>query len=519
LNKLAILSAASLKYCGDVGEVIPGLRKWAFFCVIAAAVAVIGCGGGGSKSASTSTTTTGTSSGTTGSTRAPSATVNLASTDGLVYATFLSGAGRAVGDLYLNVENIILNDSYDGIFINRPQTTPITIHLTSYNLQMATLDVPLAGVNSELFDSATVVPYSFGLEQSNGSVALNPGDPGYLNVLQGNEPSVNSVSGPTQALYSATNITPSTRLRVFPGRDSVLPIFVDQTMFGIDGSGQNVGLIPDPTQPFSSTGIGPTVFSYVNEPTNTADATISGKIAGFLSDMVQLDLSHVPKSDIPTLKVSGLPATHFYLTGDRYAMSDDKSGASSGNFEELTLDPTTPIDGKMGQPNTIISTQFQFGNLPGTYDLTASNPTDLTGLSRITSLFGRWRALTDLANLNSTSFDIIVFPNSNESYTYASPADVIAIAHTGTQITNLYIGSVYYTGGSSKSPAVAQLFPLPAFVQGSVSGEVDYNLSNFTQAGGGYTLNPPSIRNGTYTSAGGALPAGFSSTGTFLVFR
>jgi hypothetical protein len=501
--------------------VIPSLRKWAFFLVTAAAVAIIGCGGSSHSSSSSVSSTTGTVS------QPVAATVTLPTTYGLVYVGFLTGAARASGDLYLNVENVILNDTFDGINAQRQNaTSPIVMQLNNYNFQMATIDVQLSGINSLLFNYATIVPYSFAVQQPNGYVGLNIGDSGVLPVLQQNEPNNMTSNQMLAPLYGAVQIQPSTRLRVFPGRDSVLPVFFDQTMFAIDGSGDSVGLVPDPNATFQSSGIGQTLFQDTNEPQNSVDPTTSGKIAGYLSDMVQISLANIPASHIPLASQTSLGTNHnyvatdFYLSGDRYAVGSSAVPSPTNtnpNFEELTLDVTQPITGIVGQPGSVLSTQFQFGGFPGTYDLLQQNPS-LFSTSEITSLFGRWRPISSVLNLTQTSFDLIVFPNSNESYTYSNPGDVIAIVHSGNTVKDLYIGYAWYTGGPSGQVAGARVYPLRSFVTASTANEVDFVLSNF--AGNG-VLNEPAVRNGTYQITSSTIPTGFptSKTGTFVVFR
>lgn len=458
------------------------------------------------------------------------ATVNLGTSVGLVYVGFLTGAARLQGDLYLNVENIILNDSVNKFTAQRANPTgPIVMQLNNYSFQMTTVDVNQNVANSELFDSATIIPYSFAVEQANGFVGLNLTDPGVLPDLPLNEPTNVTAGGINQPLYADTSLNPSTRLRVFPGRDTVLPVFVDQTMFAIDGTGSYVGLVPDPNVTFNTGGLGPSLFSDTNQPT-TNDPSTSGKIAGYLSDMVQISLANIPAAHLPTEAQTGFKGavTDFYLSGDRYALGSSKVSNPTNtnpNFEELTLDPTAPIDGIVGQPGTVLSTQFQFGSFPGTYDLLQQNPS-VFQTSEITSLFGRWRSIGSLMNLSQTSFDLIVFPNSNESYTYANPADVIALVHgTNAQgqlvVKDVYIGFAWFNSGPKGQVAGAKVYPLSSFVSASTTGEVDFNFNNFTGIGGVATTNEPSIRNGAYSITSSSVPAGFPSTksGEFVVFR
>ncbi|HWD41384.1 MAG TPA: hypothetical protein VG944_21245 [Fimbriimonas sp.] len=467
--------------CG-FDEVNRSLKKWAFGCAAALALAVVGCGGNGSSNSGGGT------AGSTGGTTFPTAQVRIPNQQfGLVYVAFLTGQARATGDLYMNLEDATIVDNQLNKQVSRAQLSPVKIHLAAYTLQYVTLDPPEAGLNSEVFDQFLLDPFSFATEQADGSVGLNPGDPGVFLPDQNTLP---------QSI--------PTRLRVFPGRDSLLPLFVDDSMFSVQN---NTGVF-DYDQ-----------FKAVNMPA-TANPNTTGKVVGYLSDYVQFDLSHVPAANVPHLLVSGKAATHFYFSGDNYAMSDDGIGQSSGNFEQLTLDPNNPLDGLMAQPNTPLSNQFAFANFPGTYDLRQANPTDLSGLSKITSLFGRWRKSTDLINFNGSSFDIIILPNTDESYSQANPTDVVAVAHNGSTITNIYAGFAYFNATSGKPKAV--LFPLPGFVNASVSGEVDYDLSDYKSGNGNPVANEPDIRFGSFTLDAGSPnkpPTGFANSGTFVVFR
>ena|GEM_PF-1652576 len=507
--KLLYLVATSHgKWVRIVDEVILSLKYWAYLAITSAAIAVIGCGGSGTKS-STSTTSgaTGSGPGTT-SGRAVSATVNIPNENlGLVYVSFLTGSGRVPGDLYMNMENVAIYDSYDKIQATRSDFSPLKLHLDAFTLQYAAIDVSTPGVNSYNFDQYIFNPYTFAIEQANNFVGLNPGDTGVFNP----DPAPNQANFPGYAPLP-TNIP--CRLTVFPGRDETLPVFLDDTMFSQSTATTYAFNYPQ--------------FAAVNlQP--TTDPTTNQKLVGFLADYLQIDLSHMPVGSLPSLMVSGKTATHWYLSGDNYAMSDDPNASTPGNFEQLTLDPSNPLDGYVAQPGQGNVSQSGFGgfpslNFPGTYDLRQANPSDITGVSKITSLYGRWRSLPSLVNLQNTTFDIIVFPNSAESYTFNQPTDVIAIVHNGadpTQITNMYVGYAYYTGGSGSMTAAANLFPLKSFVTGSTTGIITYDLGSFTGVSGTPTNNEPSIRNGSFSldAHSAKPPAGFANSGTFLVFR
>jgi hypothetical protein len=422
------------------------------------------------------------------------------------------------------VKNTSIHDSSNNVDAQNSNYSSLDLDLNSYNVQFSNVDVTTSSSipNSESFDLFTLNPYQFGTENSDGSLTTLTPDPSI-----------------------ASNPLPI-RLTTFPGRDSILPVFVDNSMFTDTGG----------TVSYNSDG----EFSAINMP--------NGKIYGFMSDFVQFSIgTHYwlggSSNPLPTLvnSTGNGTATHFYLSGDAYAFSDDKiydqawpkgttvpsyintssppsgfqigDGVSgvSGTFEELTLNATTPYDGYMAQPNTPPptgnSTPFPTANFPGTYDLLQANPTDITGISKIVSTYGRWRNIESMAGLSNTTFDILVFPNSSDLFTENTPADAVGFSHQvtsyGVVVTNLYVGYAFFTGNGSDTP-VCRLYPLNQFIQGSTTGEIDYDLTKLTTASGASSSDNRSIRNGTYTynkseSGGDALPAGFLSTGTFAVFR
>jgi hypothetical protein len=502
--------SASLGELGcTVAEVMLKTRNWAFLCVAVVGVALFGCGGHSSSSSNTTTT------GTTGSSRPASATVSIPNEQtGVAFIDFLSGQGRDAGDLYVNIEDLLVTDSFHQVTDQRNSSSPIRLDLDQYQIQYATIDVNTTGLDSETFDSFTFIPFSFATEQTDGTVALNPSDSGYIAP----DPSISANPLPI-------------RLTVFPGRDSIMPVFLSSAMFAQTSAGTE-GFSPQP--PVSGT---QTNFQIVNEP-SSGDPTTSGKIVGFLSDYIQFDIgSSAYVGTRPTLH-AGTVATHFYMSGDGYAESDDPVNPSTGDyssatvggiFEELTYDPTNPVDGNLAQPGALTqtgsSTPFPTSNFPGTYSLQQANPTDLTGLSRITSMYGRWRNIKDLAVLSRTTFDLIIFPNSAESYTKNVPADCVAFTHNGNTITNMYAGFAYFTGSGGGTPE-ANLFPLPYFANPTVftgaTGEVDFDLSSFVNANGTAVSYEPDIRNGLFqvdAHSPSSLPSGFASSGSFVVFR
>ncbi len=514
------------------------MKKWAFLCAAAAGAVLIGCGGSGSKSSSTGSTGSSAGSG-----RPLAALIKIPNTgSATVYISFLTGQARDPGDLHLVIKNTPIHDSQHGIDAQNANSSAINLNLNQYQIQYSNISIDFANhpqvVNSEAFDLFTLNPYFFATEQPDGSVAQSPSDPGAI----------------TPDPFIAENPIPI-RLTTFPGRDSILPVFLDNTMFttinGLEGYNGDQ-------------------FKTINQPPNPNDPTTSGKIVGFISDFVQFNIgTHYwaggSTNPLPTLMNStgNGTATHFYLSGDAYAFSDDTVydpyyptnppsyisktpppagfqvgdgvAGASGTFEELTLNPFNPFDGAMAQPQTPpptgSATPFPVSpavNFPGTYDLLQANPTDITGISKIVSTYGKWRNAELVTGLTSTTFDLIIFPNSSDSFTENSPADAVGFAHTkapdgSVVITNLYAGYAFFTANSGEKP-MARLYPLNQFIVGSTNGEIDYDLTNLITATGGTNSDNRFIRNGTYTYDAAAsnntpLPTGFLNSGTFVVFR
>jgi hypothetical protein len=479
------------------------IGKWSLICAAVAVAVLEGCGGAHSSASSGSGSGGNNNS---GGGRANYATVNLPNKGtGVAFVDFLGGAGRDLGDLYMYLQDCFITDTPHNVTYQRNSQSLLSLDLDQYQIQFATIDVNTSNLNSESFDTFNFLPAYFAIEQPGGIVPNQPGEVGYL----ASDPSIPSTQVPT-------------RLTVFPGRDSILPIFLTSAMF-MQGTNGATG------QQTESLNLAN--FEAINEPT-TSDPNTSGKAVAMISDYVQFDLSGLSATGeaVPTLQ-DGNPATHFYFSGDDYAQSDDvPNGAgdtvTNGIFEELTFDPANPIEGLLappGQlPNTGSSTPFPPSNFPGTYNLQEANPQGLTGQGKpITSLYGRWRNIKDVIVMTQSTFDIIIFPNSAEAYTENSPADCVAITHSGNTITGLYAGYAFFTPNTGDTPT-ARLYPIQYFANPMTFPppiEYDYTLSNFVDANGNPTTFEPSIRTGKFTAVSSGLPTGFAQTGTFVVFR
>ena len=130
------------------------------------------------------------------------------------------------------------------------------------------------------------------------------------------------------------------RIRVLPGRDTSVPIFLDDSMFSVVGS--EVVFNED-------------AFRLRNNLENAGD-----EISTYFSDYVSFDITGLPAGEIPVL-TNGQPAQRLLISGDNNAL-----GTTNGTprIEVLTLDAAEPIVGTYGPEGTLGGR-----NTHGTYDL------------------------------------------------------------------------------------------------------------------------------------------------------
>lgn len=468
--------------CAEVNGL---LRKWALWFA-ATAVVVAGCGGsdnGGSSG--------GGSGGGGVFTRGPVPNFPAGERDyGQVFVYILTGQGRAPGNLYAVFSDLDITDDFGSVRYLSGQ--PIGVNLSQYtpdnNLRLL---VPFtsttATANSRFFQEFPLRPQRFVVEGSGGTPDFGPG----------NGAAITSFPSPLGTYPS--------RIRAFPGRDTFIPLFLDDAVFTVSGS----SIAFDDAQ-----------FRTLNLP-STDDPATSDRIVGTLSDFVRFDISALAAADRPNLAgisnpaVAGAPATHVFFSGDSYAIG---SGGATGAFEVLTLDPTSPLEGTF---RTAPSTGFSGTAFPNTYSLRQPNPTDLdpdpTTVSRITSLYGRFRTEAQVFTSGSLStFDVILFPNSQESYNATRPGDLVAIQRNASgTIVNFYFGEANLTDGRFV------LYPIRNIVSASPDDGITGSFSGLLNRNGLATLDEPSVRSGTWTFDAGqsTIPGSFPNTGVFSVFR
>lgn len=430
------------------------MRKWAFF--IAATFAVIGCGGSSGDSGTSG------SGGSGGGTTGTSLQTKLNPDYGTVQFTYITGQGRATGDLTAVVRNLEIEDS---VGLERTiLETPHHLPLNQYVLDSVRLNIPFTGQSARLFESFPLLFSGFEVESSSGTAE--------------------AVTPPAPESFVA-------RIRVLPGRDTCVPIFVDDSMFSLDGTTNTVAF--DRAQ-----------FELRNGIESATDPILT-----YFSDYVSWDISGLPASARPQLS-SGEVATRVYLSGDNYAVS------ANGVFEVLTLDSTAPLVGSYGDEGTIGGR-----TTPGTYTLRQVDPTDLFGIAQITAAVGVWRDSTR-ALTGFGTFDFMLFPTSR----YEAPNSVngnglrpdedqelMIVQRNGATITNIYFGYADLATGEFSA------YPIKNLVNAGIDDEISGTLSGFKSKSGSSTTSFDLVRTGTFQITTGTAPSGFPNSGTFFVYR
>jgi len=455
------------------------LRKWAFL-YSAAAIAVIGCGGSGNPPGHS--TGSGTKTAATGV--AIKLTALATTPPGAIEVAYLTGQGRAPGDLTAVVQRIVFDDNYGEV--TNPLAPDTFCPLVGFQNNVVHLDVSFttqaAGVPSRLFTSFLLDFLQFDEEG---------GTPGQYTVL--GEPA----SFPKT--YPAT-------IRVFPGRTTSLPVFIDDSMFTVDATN-------------------PLQIDYNESQFLLANgATSSNPMTGFVSDFVGFNLrGFTNPAQVPQLiaTATGTPAdaaVEVFFSGDVYGVAD--ATTSGANFELLTLNPSMPIGGTLGGAGTL---QGPAGTLPhaGTYSLLQLNPTDLTETLKIVAGQGIWRQ----------SNTVLVQPNGaalgagNFTVTFPSSADnnmqeiVSFVQDANSNISALYFGFI------DMDALTFNMYPVVDIMSGSTAGGLTGTISQLFTKQGSATTSPDLVHSGNYTfntsdgSSTAAAAAGLKTSSTFYTFR
>jgi hypothetical protein len=425
----------------------------------------------------------------------------------LLQVDYLSGQGRAVGDLTAVIRQVTFRDQF-GVAETQLQAER-KLPLAGFTTLIVNINVPFTGQNSRLFETFQLNFLRFEMEGDQGGTAQT------FNTA--------FVQFPGLTLPLAF----PARVRTFPGRQTILPIFVDNSMFevreqfAIDPStgdplldeegnfvptgNQYLQVTPsatssvsdvfgrgevDPNDPQSS------IFGQVNLPDANNDGNPEQQILGFLSDYLVFDISSMPAGSRPNL-LNGTPAQRVFFSGDGFAIAGNPG--TEGDLESLALDVEQPIPGTyQDAPGSL--------NAPGTYNLLQIDPRDINRISRIVSLQGIWRNFDEvLSGMGST--EAITFPSSRDD----GRQDIVFFAPGGAGVTRLYFGTADLETGTFEA------FPVRNLATGAVENRVTGTLGGYKDRNGAATRNEPSIRSGTYSFNGDS--GGFPTTGRFTVYR
>ncbi len=460
------------------------MRKWAFIYA-AAAIAVIGCGGtGGSGHAA--------AGGGGGTVKQPGIGIKLTNSGttppGAIDVAYLTGQGRAAGDLIAVVKRVVFDDNYGEV--TNPLAPETDCPLVGFQNNVVHLDASFTkqapGVPSRQFTTFNLDFLRFDQETS---------VPGSL------VPYAEPASFPKQ--YPA-------QIRVFPGRTTSLPVYIDDSMFTVDA-----------TNP-----AGPSIAYNESQFMISNGATTLNPIRGFLSDFVAFNLNGLPAADKAALGAqAGFAgsADRVFFSGDVYALSDGH--ASGSTIAALTTNPAFQVNGLLGAAGSLNGPKGTLPH-PGTYSLLALNPTDIFQVMKIVASQGIWREHTTvLTGLSSSKVNVVTFPSSNDD----NLQEMVAF----TQDANGNVSSLYY-GFVDLDALTFNLYPLANLVNGStVDGSGNANgvsgtLGSLYTRSGGTTSSPDLVRSGVFTvttvptaAAVPQPPAALAqgTTGSFYVFR
>lgn len=435
-----------------------------WFVVVALSVALVGCGGGGGSSSSGSGGGGGGGGGSTPS------SVNLPATNGSLILNYLTGQARAAGDETAVVTVASLVDTNFA-----PYSNPLATNLRCL----------LNGYTSNFDSESPAILVSTDATRTFNSFNLT------INSLEAID------SGGSTTTYTVPTTNFACNARVAMGRQTELPIYLDETMFSL-GAGTAT--------------LDQTLFTGKNYSSNN-------RMEGFYADYVEFDISSLGSSAKPTMSNSA-PAQRVYFSGDNRAASDAlTTGATFGGYFEQVTGGISP--GVYTTPNLVGSTKID-----AEYKLQQPDPSDPSGVAVIDSIRAKIRNYQDQTVSGVTfsgvisnpgAFEMIVFPNKDES---AQQDFVMIQRNTGTgTITAMYFGTADFSGNTFTAYPINQLYA--SSPTGAITGTLSLYLNKagtaVTNTGGTYFT---AVRSGTFTQTGGTgTPTGWPTTGRFLVFR
>jgi len=465
------------------------LKKWAFLATVVSAV-VIGCGGAGGGSDTTGGSDGGSDGGgTTSGTSSPVILLgrednNNQAKPGQIELAILTGQGRstfAPGDTFATVTPPTFTDTRGEIVIppsdeaKRVKLNDYSNNISRINANVASIIEPETGrpLNSRLFQTYSLLVSDVTKETGTGVLTAT------------------SLPGLPDS-YSAG-------IRIFPGRYTTQPVFLDDAMVDVvaGSSGDSLAWADDQ-------------FRAVN------GLDFRPRLPSFISDYVGFDISAMPAADRPQLS-TGAPAGRVYFSGDNYSISE---GGLRGLFEAINrtnFDPGNPaaslIEGRFAPPGELVSGAPS--NVPGTYSLLQPSPADPFFIARITSLQGIWRDHGKMIR-NMPDNLAIAFPSSSDN----EEQDVLFVRQNvvrdgngntvSASISSLYYGVVNYATKTIRA------YPIKNITTAAIDGERTGTVGTMFDKNGVPTLSASAARTASFS---GLNVPGFPSSGTIVIYR
>ncbi len=461
--------------------------KWTLG-VLALGAVLFGCAGNSVIGGGTTSTTS-----TTGVTLFDNvATVNLSDVPASMQYVFLTGAGRAGDEETATVRNLLATDTFGQVSSGLLQKT---LTLTQYQAQILATNVDLAQQQSRNFNTIQLNAVNYTLTDSNGTQSFNS-----INNIPSDQP---------------------VQVRVFKGRTTMIPIFLDPDTFGTEVVGPNTEAMFDPNW-----------FDTINRIQGDTVA-----VRGFLSDYMCFNVSNMNPGDLPSLSQGNGVATKVFFSGDGFAIASGdaaNTGVTGAPFELIL---------QAGQGASVIgrySTGATIGGIatPGTYTTQQVDPSDVTTTDpvlahKITSFQGQWRMhfnqnfntltgkVEDTGYLkNVHAFEAISIPTNldDERQQVVMFTESVSTGVNGAKtatVTNLMWG---YLDLATKKVFI---YPLANITDPDTTtnhtGEVVGDIGTMYTGSGASTLSPQQMRYAKFTFS--AAPAGFPSSGTIVVLR
>jgi hypothetical protein len=439
------------------------LKKWSFALAAVAAGALIGCSGSGGSS--------GNGGGNGGNTGDSNAFVTIPNVPGQLQNVYLTGQGRVEGDEIAVIRRVTVDDTAGVI---QTLLNPFRrLQLNGYTQQMIQLNVP----------STISRPYDhYNLEVNELDVDTGGG----FTVFTGqNQPFVDQQ-------FDA-------RFRIFPGRQTSMAVRLDDSMFPFDNVANTYVFDRDQ-------------FILANY---SQDGLEPPRMNGFLSDYVMFDLSNLTNgaADQPAFPDASGTATALFINGDNFAIGQIPIGppdqATADPLPFFTLTPIGYVEGKHVGPRTAIDPSTgQSTVIPGTYSLVQPDPRQpLNPASRITALQGTYKNFSKTINSlgsNPQGFEIIAFPSTKDD----GLDDIVLFNISGGTITKMYFGQMDMNAGTISAFPVNQITD-PSNTANEITGTVS-NLDS---------TDMTRVHSGRYALDATNLPATFSASGRFIVYR